>query len=253
MRKKTTSWGSVATWYDELLDKGEGTYQHDVILPHLLRLLQIKKGEKLLDLACGPGFFARAFNEEGATVTGTDISPELIELAKKKTPKEIDYHVSPASDLSFIPDHTIDSITIVLAIQNIEDVHQVLHECARVLKPNSRLLIVLTHPAFRVPQQSSWMWDEEKYIQYRRIDGYLSEAKVGIKMHPGENPTEQTITFHRPLQYYVKSLAKAGFCISRLEEWISNRHGPKGRRAEAEERARKEIPLFLFLEAKILP
>jgi hypothetical protein len=48
---------------------------------------------------------------------------------------------------------------------------------------------------------------------------------------------------------YVKALAKAGFSVTKLEEWISNRQGPKGRTFSALEQSRKEIPLFLFLGA----
>jgi hypothetical protein len=117
------------------------------------------------------------------------------------------------------------------------------------LKPNGQLFLVLNHPTFRVPKESSWGWDEEKNIQYRRIDKYLSEARVKIEMHPGDDPSVHTWSFHRPLQVYVKALAKAGFSVTKLEEWISNRQGPKGRTFSALEQSRKEIPLFLFLGA----
>ena len=43
--KNSTSWGPVAKWYDEYLGQ-EDTYQAQVILPNLLRLLSIKKGER---------------------------------------------------------------------------------------------------------------------------------------------------------------------------------------------------------------
>ena len=64
MKKLKTSWGGVAGWYQNLLS-GEGTYQKEVILPNLLRLLNIKKGEVILDLGCGPGFFAAEFLKKG--------------------------------------------------------------------------------------------------------------------------------------------------------------------------------------------
>ena len=41
--KKQTSWGKVADWYDDVLNK-ERSYQKEVILPNLIRLLEIKKG-----------------------------------------------------------------------------------------------------------------------------------------------------------------------------------------------------------------
>ena len=73
----STSWGEVAAWYDEMLTD-KNTFQLKVILPNLTRLMAIKKGEMVLDLACGTGFFARAWKKQGAQVTGSDISKELI-------------------------------------------------------------------------------------------------------------------------------------------------------------------------------
>ena len=71
-----------------------------------------------------------------------------------------------------------------------------------------------------------------------------------MDMHPGISGSAKTLSFHRPLQYYFKALAKAGFAVDRLEEWISHKASDSGPRAKAENVARKEIPLFLYLSAK---
>jgi ubiquinone/menaquinone biosynthesis C-methylase UbiE len=268
----------VADWYDNLLEKEARTYQKNLILPNLLRLLEIKRGETILDLACGQGFFSRAFKSAGAKVIGVDVSQELIDLAKKHRTYSssdpelvegesrslssrpasrqggqartiIDYHIATAENLSFLKNECIDKITIILALQNIENVHGVFKECNRVLNNGGKLFIVLNHPAFRIPRESSWGWDEERKIQYRRIDSYLSESRVKIQIHPGERPKDYAWSFHRPLQVYFKMLNKYGFCISRLEEWNSFKKSEPGPRSQAEDRARKEIPLFLFIEA----
>lgn len=245
---KKTSWGKVAKWYHELLE-GEGTYQKDLILPNLLRLLDIKKREKILDLACGQGFFAREFYKQGAEVVGVDISKELIYIARKNSPKEIEFKAGSADSLPFIKNKTFNKATLILAAQNIENIQGVFRESSRILKDDGSLYIILNHPAFRVPKASSWGWDEENKTQFRRIDAYLSEARSKIQMHPGDKPNEYTISFHRPLQFYFKALQKNGFCVSRLEEWNSHKKSRPGPRAAAENRARKEIPLFLFIEA----
>lgn len=253
--KKDTSWGKFAQWYQELLQK-EGSYQKEVILPNLSRVLAIKKGEVILDLACGEGFFSREFAKQGAKVIGADISKELIGLAKKHFPKTIEFHVGPADNLAFLKSGSVDKIVIVLAIQNIENYNGVLKECFRVLKNGGSLFMVLNHPAFRILRYSSWGFDPDaelkkdvKGAQYRRVDRYLSEAKVKIQMHPGEKPGEHTISFHRPLQFYVKGLRNNGFLARTMEEWISHKKSEPGPRAEAENFARKEIPLFLLIEA----
>jgi ubiquinone/menaquinone biosynthesis C-methylase UbiE len=271
---KSTSWGKAASWYDKLLEQENDTYQKTLILPNLLRLLEIKRGDNILDLACGQGFFAREFSKAGAKVVGVDISYELIEFAKKhhtysssdpelvegesrslssrQARTIIDYHVSSADNLSFLKNKSIDKATLILALQNIENVHGILKECSRVLKNHGKLFIILNHPAFRVPKESSWGWDERQKIQYRRIDSYLSETKVKIQMHPGDNPKETTWSFHRPLQFYFKMLSKCGFCVSRLEEWNSNKISEPGPRSQAEDKARKEIPMFLFIESVMI-
>jgi len=249
-KAKETSWGGVAAWYDALLEKDDDTYQTKVILPNLVRLMDIKKGERVLDLACGQGFFTRIFHTAGADITGVDIGAPLITLAKKQSPKEVKYFVHSAEDLSLFQDGYFEKISIVLAIQNIEAPHKVFKECMRVLKPGGKLFLVLNHPAFRIPRSSEWGFDEASKTQYRRVDRYMSESKIEIDMNPSRPGTSMTVSFHRSLQDYFKALSNAGFVVGRLEEWLSHRESEKGPRKEAEDRARKEIPLFLFLEAR---
>ncbi len=250
MEQKKTSWGKVADWYDSVVE-GEGSYQKELILPNLLRLVAPAKGLKVLDLACGQGVFSRAMHEKGAIVEGVDIGSELIDLARKNSSPEITFHVSSADSVPFLKDASFDVVMIVLAIQNIEKYMSVIAESSRVLVQGGRLFIVMNHPAFRIPGKSSWAFDEEKDVQFRRVDGYLSESSVEIKMEPGKDSKEgqKTVSFHRPLQAYVKSLQKSGFAVSRLEEWTSHKKSEKGGRQIAEDRARNEIPLFLMLEA----
>lgn len=248
MNQSKTSWGKVAGWYDKLL-KEEGTYQKEIILPNLTRLVDAKKGETVLDIACGQGFFAREFNKTGARVVGADISKELLAIARKNSPREIRFETAPADNLNFLPAGSVNKIAVVMAIQNIENAAGVFKECRRILKPAGKLFLVMNHPAFRAPKASGWEYDEKNKIQYRRIDAYLSESRVKIQTHPGGKPSEYTISFHRPLQFYFKLLAKSGFRVSRLEEWNSTRKSQPGPRAAAEDKARKEIPLFLFIEA----
>src|SRR3989338_1356385 len=248
-KPKNTSWGKVADWYDDYLENTKDTYQEQVIAPNILRVVSPKKGDRVLDVACGQGFFTRKFGDEGAEVVGAEISKELIDQAKARSPK-IPFYVAPADKLSFAKDNSFDAAIIVLAIQNIQNIQDVFAEIRRVLAPDGRLVLVINHPAFRIPKRSSWGWDEKEKIQFRRVDGYLSGSTVPIVMHPGEKRSESTISYHRSLQDFFKALNKNGFVISKLEEWISHKKSGKGPRQAAEDVARKEIPLFLMIEAK---
>jgi len=256
-----TSWGEVAQWYDDLVED-RGSYQSDLILPNILRLMNPQSGDKILDVACGQGFFTReilhAFpNIEG--ITGVDISPELINIAKRKARdiQKITFQVSPADKMSGIKDGGMNKALINLAIQNIENASLVWKEISRALASDGELHIVINHPAFRVLKNSEWGWDEENMKQYRRINSYMTEAKIPVDMSPGEVIEDKksfTYSFHRPLQWYFKTLGNAGFAVSRLEEWTSNKESQKGPRSEEENRIRKEIPLFMYIKAvKLYP
>ncbi len=249
-KRKDTSWSKVAIWYDELL-KNDDSYQAKVIVPNLMRFLDLKRGEQVYDLACGQGYFANIFVHSGANVIASDISKNLIETAKKNSKEKIFFYVTPAHRAQFLKDNSIDTVVIVLAIQNIENVDEVLALCNRVLKKEGRIVFVLNHPTFRVPQGSDWYFKDD--IQYRIVSKYLSESKISIDMTPGEKDFRKkikTITFHRSLQYYMKLLAKNGFVITRLEEWISHKQSGTGPRQKAEDNARKEIPMFMCIEVK---
>lgn len=283
--KQDTSWGEVSDWYDELLETDSDSYQAKVILPNILRIVAPASGVTVFDAACGQGFFSRAFATEGANVVASDISKELIGRAQEREDKEvankghhkhslrepIEYHVSPAEKAEFLSDKSVDVQTIVLAIQNIRAIDPVFAEAARVLNDNGRLVFVMNHPAFRIPKASGWGFDEKSgskgATQYRRIDAYMSESSSEIIMNPGKVAQTQgqaaqsqaqgrtdaalkTVSFHRPLQVYIKALTKAGFVVSRLEEWISHKKSEAGPRQQAEDTARKEIPLFLCIEAR---
>ena len=248
--KHSTSWGTVASWYEELLEDGSGSYQSELILPNLSRFLGNLNGKKVLDLACGQGFFSRALAQAGGVVVGVDISKELIALAKGKDTPNVTYVVSKASALGMLKDQSIDLVVCILALQNIKEVQETFKEVARVLKKDGTFCFVLNHPAFRIPQASSWEWDIKRGIQYRRIERYLGESESAILMHPGEENSPTTVSFHRPLQYYIKAMEKAGFVLTHLEEWNSHKKSQKGPRQKAEDTARKEIPLFLFIEVR---
>jgi ubiquinone/menaquinone biosynthesis C-methylase UbiE len=248
--KKSTSWGEVANWYDEYLKK-EGSYQAEVLLPQVLRMLSLTKADTVLDLACGEGFFAREFAKTDAKVIGADISQELIQKAKTAG-GPILYKVAPANKLTFAKNAEFTAVVCILALQNMEDIKSVFAEVKRVLASKGRFVLVLNHPTFRVLKRSSWGFDEKQAVQYRRIDGYLSAAKILVDMHPGKTNTPQTVSYHRSLQDFTKALASNGFAITRLEEWTSHKVSGKGPRQKAEDTARKEIPLFMALEVRLL-
>ncbi len=249
-----TSWGKVAKWYNNLLEEGSNTYQEKIILPNLLRLLAIKTGEEVLDVGCGQGYFSRAMAKLGARVIGIDLGGELIKLAKQQAGPDQTYLVLSAEKMTGLKDGRFDAAVCVLALQNIKNLQAAVGEISRVLKPGGRCVLVLNHPAFRVPTASAWGYDEKgsgAVIQYRRVDKYLSEISQEVDMTQGVSDHTKkifTYSFHHPMQVYFKAFVRAGLVVSRLEEWTSHKVSDGGPRKAAEDQARREIPLFMCLE-----
>lgn len=260
MRKKSTSWNNVAPWYNKVTRGGEGHYYHEhTVIPGVLRLLDLNSEilnlkSKVLDLACGNGVLAKHLPKE-IEYTGIDIAPALINEAKRtdKNPKHKYFVANVAQPL--IPPNSpnlpnnFSHAAIILALQNIADDAAVLKNASELLIDNCKLVIVLNHPAFRIPRQSSWGIDEERKIQYRRVDKYMSPMEIPIRMNPSDPNSAQTLSYHFPLSDYSKMLKDAGFAIELIEEWNSDKESV-GSARRMENRSRNEIPLFMAIVAK---
>ena len=100
-------------------------------------------GEKVLDIGCGPGGASRVLaGEMGATVTGVDLAPGLIELAKRLSDLSsirVDFRVADALELPF-PDTSFDVVWTQHAAPNIKDKPRLYAEMRRVLRSGGRWL-----------------------------------------------------------------------------------------------------------------
>ena len=252
-KKELTLWDQASRWYDSLVG-GQGTdFQKDIIMPGVFRLLEVRKKDRVLDLACGQGVFSRYLARKGIHVEGLDSSSELVKYARARSGPSIRYHVGDAGDAENFEADRFDGIACLMAIQNIEKMDLLFKRASRWLKTGKHFVVVMTHPCFRIPRQSNWGWDDEKKLEYRRVDHYMTETTVPILTPPFADSKSFTLTFHRPLQSYIEALVRAGFCVDAMEEWVSNKNSLPGKRAKAENRARKEIPLFLALRARSIP
>jgi ubiquinone/menaquinone biosynthesis C-methylase UbiE len=243
-----TSWSPVAKWYGGIVgDKGHYFHEH-VILPKLKTLLELKPGDTVLDIGCGQGVYARTI-PVSISYQGLDLSKELIAQAKSvdKNPKH-EYFVADAVEGIPLPTDSIDHAVCILAIQNMKDGARVIKHVGSVLKPGGDFVVIMNHPAYRIPRQSSWGTDEVNKLEYRRVNRYLSPMEIPINAHPGLKDSPLTWTYHQPLEYYSKAYKEAGLAIVDLEEWTSDKESV-GKAAKAENRARKEFPLFLAIKA----
>ncbi|MFI5333862.1 MAG: class I SAM-dependent methyltransferase [Chlamydiales bacterium] len=243
------SWETSSRWYDKIVGPKGHYYHQKVVLPGIMKLLNLNPGAKVVDLACGQGVLARHL-PKGVSYLGIDASPSLIRSAE--TAKVSPLHRFLTADLTKplrLDQRDFSHATIILALQNISDPKQVLQNASHLLKEGGQLLIVLSHPCFRIPRQSSWQVDEAKKLQFRRIDRYLSPLKIPIQTHPGQGEkSPETWSYHHPLSSYSKWLEESGFVIELIDEWCSDKKST-GKTAPMENRCREEFPLFLAIRA----
>ena len=85
-------------WNAELYDdKHAFVFQYG---ESVLELLDIKPGERILDLGCGTGHLTHEIKNNGANVVGIDASAEMVEKAAKAYP-DVDFKVADATDFHF--------------------------------------------------------------------------------------------------------------------------------------------------------
>lgn len=250
--KKTSgnsSWEPVGGWYNQIVGK-EGHYYHQqVIIPRLLALIGKEEGRKILDMGCGQGILSRALGN-GVSYMGLDLSDTLIKEAKK-TNRFPTHSFALADTTKPLPlkesDYT--HAIFVLSLQNMSLPANAIANAAAHLVQGGNLLLVLNHPCFRIPRQSSWGVDEKQKVQYRRIDKYLSPLEVPIQAAPSKGQAStQTWSYHHPLSSIVQWLAEAGLAVEGIDEWCSDKESTGGA-AKMENRARQEIPMFMMIKA----
>lgn len=114
-----------------------------------LRVAKLRPGEHVLDLATGTGITAIAARERGATVTGVDLTPELLTVAKNKAVKsgfdDIEFKEGDAEALPFA-DASFDVVLSTCGHMFAPDQLMVANEMARVLRPGGRAVFLAWTP-----------------------------------------------------------------------------------------------------------
>jgi len=193
-------------------------------------------GKRTVDIGCGEGRVTRDLAARGHHVIGVDLSPTLAGAARAAVPGD-PYLVADAAALPF-PNASFDLAVGYNSIQNALELDATIRESSRVLLPDGRLCICMTHPMADAGHFESLEPDavfilDTPYLERRWLDE--TEERDGLTMRFA-GPAY-------PLQDYARALQEAGFMIELIRE-------PAMIRPEKPQDARWErIPMFLFLRA----
>jgi SAM-dependent methyltransferase len=108
----------------------------------LVQVLSPDPGERWLDLACGTGAVAERAAAAGASVTGIDLAPALVETAKRRAAElalAIDYRVGDCERLETVGDASFDVVSSTFGVMFAPDHRAAAAELARVTRPGGRL------------------------------------------------------------------------------------------------------------------
>jgi 2-polyprenyl-6-hydroxyphenyl methylase/3-demethylubiquinone-9 3-methyltransferase len=103
-------------------------------------------GRRVLDVGCGGGLLCEALTRTGATVTGIDMAPSMIEVARlhaHESALDIDYQLSSAEQYAaaHAGEPLFDVITCMELIEHVPDPARVFAAFARLLRPGGTLFV----------------------------------------------------------------------------------------------------------------
>lgn len=134
------------------------------LLDAIAGLCRAGAGERWLEAACGPGVIARRLAAEGAAVTGVDLTPAMIELARREADaagiQGIDFAVGDATALS-AADASFDGAVTRFSLHHVPHAVRLVRELARVVVPGGPIVLV-DHLADAEPEAASWAQEIER-------------------------------------------------------------------------------------------
>lgn len=184
-------------------------------------------GMRFLDLACGTGAVAELAASSGAEVTGVDLAPGLIEIARRRADEQgldIDYRVGDAEALD-LPDGGFDRVTSTCGVMFAPDHAAVARELARVTAPGGRIALASWTPdsgvadffavmrPFQPPMPhgagNQFEWGREEYVSELLRDDFDLEFDVldsTLEMESGQAVWDIWVSDFGPTKTLADSL-----------------------------------------------
>jgi SAM-dependent methyltransferase len=201
--------------------------------PATLSLLPDVAGLRVLDAACGPGFYSEWLARRGAQVVGCDVTPEMVEIARARNPGvEVRRH-DLERPIDWLGDGAVDLVLFPLALDYFADTGGLFREFHRVTTPGGWLVFSAGHP------MTEWM-----------IFGgnYYDTSLHAMEWKGFGEPKPVIDSYRRSLQDTLNPVIEAGYVIERL---LEPRPSEEVRRVNPESyRKLAEKPAFLCVRAR---
>ncbi len=230
------AWNQNAAFWDARMGEGNDFFRL-LVWPATERLLALRTGERVLDVACGNGLTSRRMAAAGAEVVAFDVAEEMIRHARERTAEHgegIEYRVLDATDeaaLLALGEGRFDAALCTMALFDMAEIRPLMRALARLLRPQGRFVFSVVHPCFNnshavhVAEQEE---DDGRVVTTYsiKVHGYLTPTvNAGVAM-VGQ-PTPQPY-FDRPLQVLFGACFEAGFVLDGLEERAFPPDAPAG-------------------------
>jgi SAM-dependent methyltransferase len=160
-------------------------------------------GAAVLDAGCGSGAQARWLLDQGADVTGIDVSPRMIEETERRCGGRGRFFVADLAEPLPLGLRSLDGVTCSLALHYLRDWSVPLRSFASALRPGGWVVMSLDHP-FGPPLPT-------------QRGGYFDTELVTDTWHKGDVEITQQF-WRRPLSATLDAFADAGFAVDRVAE-----------------------------------
>jgi len=201
-RKTREAYDRLAAVWSATTD--EGPYNGLLERPALRSLIPGRlAGAAVLDAGCGSGAQAQWLLDQGAEVTGVDVSPRMVEEAERRCAGRGRFLVADLAEPLPLEPASLDGITCSLALHYLADWSVPLRSFASALRPGGWAVISLDHPcAPPLPGQRG---------------GYFDTELLSDTWHKGGVEVTQ-LFWRRPMGAVFGAFADAGFVVDRIAE-----------------------------------